>query len=444
MKPIIKTLQNCLNYIEQNLKSEIELNEIAELCGYSIDHLYKLFKQYLAMPINSYIVSRKLKHIAYEHLLGKGLNNLVLNYGFSTYSGFYKAFYKWFSCSPSRYKQSKLAQQPHVLNLSLEVNRMHSNKELKTILKNWNINVISITPYEYSGAGSIANNVWYINDNYVLKKGLNISGLKTHISISRALAKKELNAAIPMQTCKDKDFLVDGEFYYLLANRVPGNWLTKEQRYGEDSLHYAKCYGESIAKLHLVMAEINDEVEVKDKHLYNIINEWAIPIVNKMLRRFNYQLPNYFYKKYQQEFGELYENLPKQVIHRDPNPSNILFNNNRVSGFVDFEISEKNTRLYDVCYCATGILSETEDKPELYQKWLRIFNQTLDSYHRLNPLTEAEIKAIPYVLYSIQLNVIAYLSEYDKYSHLAEKNIKMLLFLIDNTAQIINKLIPNI
>jgi len=48
---------------------------------------------------------------------------------------------------------------------------------------------------------------------------------------------------------------------------------------------------------------------------------------------------------YIENFGALYGKLPKQLIHRDPNPSNILFEGDEVSGFIDFDLSEINIRL---------------------------------------------------------------------------------------------------
>ena len=69
-----------------------------------------------------------------------------------------------------------------------------------------------------------------------------------------------------------------------------------------------------------------------------------------------------FFNGFIDGFGMLYDKLPKQLIHRDPNPSNILFDNGIVTGFIDFDLSEINIRLWDVCYCATGILSDGSDE----------------------------------------------------------------------------------
>jgi len=75
----------------------------------------------------------------------------------------------------------------------------------------------------------------------------------------------------------------------------------------------------------------------------------------------NMGLPDSYFDDYITTFGELFDKLPKQLIHRDPNPSNILFDGGEVTGFIDFDLSHRNIRLLDPCYCATGILSEWRD-----------------------------------------------------------------------------------
>ena len=74
---------------------------------------------------------------------------------------------------------------------------------------------------------------------------------------------------------------------------------------------------------------------------------------------------------YEKEFVKLYPLLTKQVIHRDPNPGNLILAEEGW-GVIDFELSEKNVRIFDPCYAATAILSETFEagNEEKLQKWL--------------------------------------------------------------------------
>jgi len=57
------------------------------------------------------------------------------------------------------------------------------------------------------------------------------------------------------------------------------------------------------------------------------------------------------------------------ALHRDPSPENIIFEKGQVSGFIDFDISEKSIRLWDPCYLATGILSNWNTTQDIEARW---------------------------------------------------------------------------
>ena len=121
------------------------------------------------------------------------------------------------------------------------------------------------------------------------------------------------------------------------------------------------------------------------------------------------------------------------IIHRDPNPSNIMFENGEVTGFIDFVISERNVRLFDPCYCATGILSEAETIiPDGYDQWPEIFSGIIAGYDRIAKLSAVEKQAIPYIIYSIQMIFIAWLDQRDEYKEIAIQNRNMLDWLWRN------------
>jgi Ser/Thr protein kinase RdoA (MazF antagonist) len=150
-------------------------------------------------------------------------------------------------------------------------------------------------------------------------------------------------------------------------------------------------------------------------------------------------LPIDFYKKYDKEFGKLYPYLKKHIIHRDPNPSNIIMRNDKLVSFIDFELSERNLRIFDPCYAATSILSETfsEKTSEELEVWFIIFKEIIEGYDSVCNLSKEEKQAIPYVIYSIQIVCIAYFSKFNKYKNLTDINIKMLKLLYENEDKLI-------
>ena len=59
-------IQNVLDYIDENIKSEISNNDLCNIAGYSYIHLVRLFKQYLGISPNEYILKRRLLFAVYE------------------------------------------------------------------------------------------------------------------------------------------------------------------------------------------------------------------------------------------------------------------------------------------------------------------------------------------------------------------------------------------
>ena len=124
----------------------------------------------------------------------------------------------------------------------------------------------------------------------------------------------------------------------------------------------------------------------------------------------------------------LYPILPRQIIHRDPNPGNIICADDQW-GFIDFELAERNARIYDPCYAATAVLSETFGGSN--DKWLGIYRDIICGYDSVAHLTDEERKAMPYVILANQFVCVAWFAEQDKYAEIFEINKRMTAWLID-------------
>ena len=55
-------IQKSLDYIEENLQTEITAAELAEMAGFSLFHYYRLFQQATGLPVMQYILRRRLLH----------------------------------------------------------------------------------------------------------------------------------------------------------------------------------------------------------------------------------------------------------------------------------------------------------------------------------------------------------------------------------------------
>jgi len=94
-------IQKSIDYIEDNLKSEITAKELSNMAGFSLFHYYRLFQSSVGMPVMQYISRRKLLNALYDMHCGEKMITVALLYGFETQAGFYKAFVREFGYTPT-------------------------------------------------------------------------------------------------------------------------------------------------------------------------------------------------------------------------------------------------------------------------------------------------------------------------------------------------------
>lgn len=423
-------MQNSIDYIEKNLKSELSAYELAENAGFSLFHYYRLFQGAIGIPVMQYILRRKLHNAIYEISSGKKIIDVALSYGFETHSGFFKAFKREFGCSPTQYLKKYKVIKPYKINLRQEEYIMMTDKKLKEILTHWDLKEpIEIKNFYYGSSGNKSENTWIVNNDFVIKVCTNFLGLKHQIALSKSLAGTGLETATPVPTKDKNDYYVDGELYFCLTNRIKGECIKSGQIYQNDYKSNGRYLGEIIGQLHLILQKQDNGLICNEPNLYETIKDWAIPEVKKYMI-----ISNSFYEDCLENFKNLYVLLPKHIIHRNPNPSNIIMKDGKLAGFIDFELSERNIRIFDPCYAATAILSEsfTENDHDKLHKWLAIFKNIITGYDNICKLSNEEKQAIPYVIYSIQMICVAYFSNKDKYKDLSKTNQKILLWLLEN------------
>jgi Ser/Thr protein kinase RdoA (MazF antagonist)/AraC-like DNA-binding protein len=431
----IDLIQNSLDFIEGNLKAEISHEELAYRAGYSMYHYCRIFTVYVGFPVAAYITKRRLCNAIFELQQGKRTLDTALEYGFNSYAGFFKAFKREYGCSPTKYMKIVSVKKPLRIDSKQEVKIMLTHTQIKQILSNWDIDMSGLVEeVEFLTAEgySKTNKAWYINEDYVLKSGKAISYLKTHIVISKTLELSGIDIGRPVPTKAGQDFLNIDDYFYILMKRVSGAYLTPKERYDGNRLETGRRYGVAIGKLHKALKKHDKDIEVNNSNLYKTCIEWALPETKCLMKQWNCQLPDEFFDSYINVFGKIFEKLPIQIIHRDPNPSNILWKDGDAKSFIDFEISERNVRLFDPCYCATGILSEASTIEGGYDLWTELLAGIIKGYDEVCTLTFDEKLAIPYIIYSIQMIFIAWCDMQKDNKVIGEINRNMLTWLWNN------------
>ncbi|KEI98608.1 AraC family transcriptional regulator [Clostridium botulinum A2B3 87] len=96
-------ISECIEFIEENIKSDLTPEVIANQCGYSVFHFSRIFNINKGITLMEYVKKRRLSLAAIELFKGGRIIDIALDYGFETHNGFSKAFKKEFGFSPRKY-----------------------------------------------------------------------------------------------------------------------------------------------------------------------------------------------------------------------------------------------------------------------------------------------------------------------------------------------------
>lgn len=411
-------IQESLDYMEANLRADLTAGELAQRAGFSLYHYYRLFHSAVGMPVMQYLTRRRLLHGAWAMSRGQSGIQAALDYGFDTYPGFYRAFRREFGCTIAEFLEAGRGKAPRRVNIMQEEHIMITKKKAAGILSHWGLELLEITDIYYEN-GQRNENAYYVGTDFVLKFTSNLGKVKTHCALARAIGEVGLLSAQPVPTRLGADWVCDGDVYFYLTKRLPGKQLAAERIFDAGN---ARLLGELIGQLHLALQKVDAVVNEAD--LLETVESWALRSAKKVLG-----LPESFWEKFTDEFAILYPNLPRQIIHRDPNPGNLIGREGQW-GFIDFELSERNARIYDPCYAATAILSELPR--DAWFRWSEICREILAGYDEVVHLTDAEWAAVPYIILANQLVCTAWFAGQDKYTELLKINVDMTQFIAEN------------
>lgn len=425
-----KLIQQGVDYIEENLRGEINAAELAKNAGFSLWHYYRLFVDATGFPVMQFILRRKLLHAV--HQISRGISGIdaALEYGFDTYAGFYKAFRREFGMTPSAFIKEGRAKPPRKINLLMEEHMEISKKKAAETLKNWQLNDSEITDIYYEGTNNRNENACYVGSGYVLKYTSNPGRMKAAIALSKAMEEAGLVCAAVVPTSDGQDFVQDGDVYFFLSRRLPGRQMSSAAMMQAPDNEQARMLGELLGHLHQALAKMDAPVDEPD-FLQNLTG-WAIPETVRILG-----LSDSFARELTDSLQRNLPQLPRQIIHRDPNPGNIIGQGGQY-GFIDFELAEKNIRILDPVYASTAILSECYDpaRPEVCEKWLELYHSIAEGYDSVASMAQAEMQAYPCVLLANQMICVAWFAGQEKYPEAFERNKGMTQWLVEHMEQL--------
>ena len=273
-------------------------------------------------------------------------------------------------------------------------------------LSGWKIgSVDTITPTPTGGGRT-----WFVrtaaNGDYVLKESDPARTEREH-GVILGLSGTQVPVAVPVRTADGNLFVQgrDGKVCSLYP-RLPGSVVP--EHHAGDARKRAGDLGRAIGLLHTGLRELDGASGFPEIALVTHIDDWAIPRIREGGAAVDAGGLAQIWREARSELEPVHGKLPRQLIHRDSHPSNMLFSKGRLTGWVDFELVRRGPRLFDLCYCASSLLVEGFEDREKGRLWPALFRAMVRGYEEFCPLADSERRAVFGVFVAIELIFIAF------------------------------------
>lgn len=259
-----------------------------------------------------------------------------------------------------------------------------TKNELNTLLKNYNIG--SVSNLEGITAGVENTNYCLVtttNQKYIFtiyEKRVSEKDLPYYLKLTKHLNKNDI-------LCPKPIYNNDNSLISYIKNKPCAivTFLEGKNIFNIEDRHI-KELGEYIAKMHLKGQNFNMEKEnsISLKNwilLFDELKEKIKSIEENLDTKIETCL-NFLKKNWPQD-------LPSGVIHGDIFPDNVLFENNKISGIIDFYFTCNDFLIYDLAICINSWCFENEC--QLNKKKV---NLLISSYNKVRNISEKELESL--------------------------------------------------
>lgn len=269
----------------------------------------------------------------------------------------------------------------------------------------------------------IYKSTWLIGNSYILKKNGNPNEVEKALLINSFLCAEDIPVAEYLKTVSGESFVVKQESVYTLMYKTKGEHIDPLKR---DYISIANNIGVEVARLHRVLKKMESSTSIHKNDLIDEIQGWIL----SEIRAKNIRVPREIIDTCL-EFDNAYHSLPRQLIHRDIQFGNMLFEDDKLSCFLDFDISQENARVFDIVYLVQSMLVGKYNDSDFVEKWKCFTKSFLKSYHNENTLSELEVNAIYKIAVAIQLIFISFFASIGQ-TDLVPKSVDMVKWVYSN------------
>ena len=262
------------------------------------------------------------------------------------------------------------------------------------------VRILSLWGIENKQLIQINATVWEVNHSYVIKAYNDRDKLERNIKILEILLNCNIPVANIVCTKTGEKYVEQNNAYFLMSKKLQGSKISDIK--DKTIAHKMGC---AIAQLHMAFIKCEREIEFKNSSLLKEMKGW----VRKSLTNNQWKiLAKEEYSRILELLESSYTYLPKQLIHRDVHFGNFLFFEDKLSGYIDFDLTQRNIRVFDTCYFLTGLLADETSNPFTKNEWIENVKSVITGYESVTKLTAKEKQTIPCVMECIEILFIAY------------------------------------
>lgn len=248
------------------------------------------------------------------------------------------------------------------------------------ILMNWNLSGLSVTPLS-----DAHKTTWDVGGLYVLKHNDDTDELLRNIDLSKLLAEEGVSVAKCIPTKDGTLTTADGQ--YCLMDKLRGSYIDLYEH-----PHLAHGLGRELADLHAALLRVEQKVSCNDNDLFT---EWHSIYKRDVAELVSDGLYDRIYTFLSNE----YKALSRQLIHRDMHIRNFLYDNDKLSGWFDFDCHLRDVRIFDLA----SLLYYQEHDIAKGDAYIQIVHSILDGYNEINPFVDGERKWVPFMVVMMEL-----------------------------------------
>lgn len=264
---------------------------------------------------------------------------------------------------------------------------------MKEILKEWNLDV---------NPNQIYHTTWSIKDTYVLKEYTDLNTLQKNIQMHKILHESGIPVPEICPLSDGREYCCKNDKMYVLFTKLKGSNIVNHEQMDE-SWYFE--FGRILAKLHIAFQKCEKDISFWNNSLLEEMQGWVKQNLDKYAP--GYVSTNEIEAAISQ-LSQVYGELPRQLIHRDVHLGNFLFEGKQFSGYIDFDLSQRNIRIFDICYFLLGLLNKEDSNRIDEESWFRNVRQVMEGYDSLIKLKDVEKLSVACVMKNIELLFIAY------------------------------------